>query len=307
MSIMNLTASYDFTLRQLQYIVAVADASSFRRAAEQCHVSQPSLSAQIAQIENVLGVRLFERDRRRVLLTAAGRDIVQRARETLVTVSDLSEAARRFVDPFSGTLRIGVIPTVSPYLLPGITPRLRAKFSRLRVSWVEEKTESLLHALDAGTLDAALLALGDKMGDLEHEILAKDEFVLAAPPDHRLAQQTAPASGRYLRNESVLLLDDGHCFRDQALAVCAKAGAKELEFRATSLTTLVQMVAGGTGITLLPALCVPTEVKRANLRIRKFVRPVPARTLALVWRKRSSMSSALRVLAGVIRDAYPVR
>jgi LysR family transcriptional regulator, hydrogen peroxide-inducible genes activator len=302
---MNLTAAHDFTLRQLQYIVAVADAASFRKAAEKCHVSQPSLSTQIAQIEHVLGVKLFERERRRVLLTGAGRDLVNRAREILVSVSDLSEAARRFVDPFAGTLRVGVIPTVSPYLLPKITPRLRARFDRLRVSWVEDKTETLLHALDTGTLDAALLALGDKMADLEQDVIAKDEFVLAAPPGHRLAQQTSPASGKYLRNESVLLLDDGHCFRDQALEVCAKAGAKELEFRATSLSTLVQMVAGGTGITLLPVLCVPTEVKRANLHIRKFVRPVPNRTLALVWRKRSSLGSVLRALAGVIREGYP--
>jgi len=303
---MSLTASHDFTLRQLQYVVAVADVTSFRKAAEQCHVSQPSLSAQIAQVESVLGVRLFERDRRGVLLTSAGRDLVNRAREILVNVSDLSDAARRFVDPFAGTLRIGVIPTVSPYLLPGITPKLRTKFERLRVSWVEDKTETLLHALNIGNLDAALLALGERMADFDHEVIAKDEFVLAAPPEHRLAQQTSPASGKYLRNESVLLLDDGHCFRDQALAVCGKAGAKELEFRATSLSTLVQMVAGGTGITLLPSLCVPTEVKRANLRIRKFVRPAPNRTLALVWRKRSSLGSALRALAAVIRDGYPV-
>src|SRR5262245_37197389 len=188
MSIVNLTASHDFTLRQLQYIVAVADASSFRKAAEQCHVSQPSLSAQIAQIENALGVKLFERDRRGVLLTAAGRDLVNRARETLVSASDLSEAARRFVDPFAGTLRIGVIPTVSPYLLPRITPRLRSRFDRLRVTWVEDKTETLLRSLDTGTLDAALLALGEKMGDLEREVIARDDFVLATPPEHRLAQ-----------------------------------------------------------------------------------------------------------------------
>src|SRR6185503_4769423 len=135
MTIMNLTTAHDFTLRQLQYIVAVADAVSFRKAAEQCNVSQPSLSAQIAQAEKALGVKLFERDRRRVLLTTAGRDLVSRAREILVGVCDLNDAARRFVDPFTGTLRIGVIPTVSPYLLPRITPRLRSKFERLRVSW----------------------------------------------------------------------------------------------------------------------------------------------------------------------------
>jgi LysR family transcriptional regulator, hydrogen peroxide-inducible genes activator len=300
---MNLTAAHNFTLRQLQYIVAVAEAASFRKAADQCNVSQPSLSSQIAQVENALGVKLFERDRKRVLLTTAGRELVARAREILISAHDLSDAARRFVDPFTGTLRIGVIPTVSPYLLPAITPRLRSKFERLRVSWVEDKTDALLQALERGTMDAAILALGAGMNDLEQEIIGRDEFVLASSKEHKLAGQSSPASRRHLNNENILLLDDGHCFRDQALEFCGAAGAKELEFRATSLSTLVQMVAGGAGVTLLPALCVGTETKRAALHIRKFTKPVPLRTLALVWRKRAPTEVVLKAVAATIKES----
>src|SRR5689334_10845674 len=147
------------SLRQLEYAVAVADTLSFRRAAEQCHVSQPSLSAQIAQLEGAIGVKLFERDRRRVLLTAGGRELIERARQVLVQAEDLVEAARRVGDPLSGTLRIGIIPTISPYLLPSVAPKLRKSFARLNIVWVEEKTDVLKQRLDAGVLDAAILAL----------------------------------------------------------------------------------------------------------------------------------------------------
>jgi LysR family transcriptional regulator, hydrogen peroxide-inducible genes activator len=304
---MNSFEAHDFTMRQLQYAVAVADLSSFRRAADLCHVSQPSLSSQIAQLESVLGVRLFERDRRRVLVTTAGSDVVERAREILLKVGDLTVSARRFVDPLTGVLRIGVIPTVSPYLLPRIASRLRARFHKLSISWTEDKTESLLKSLDAGTLDAALLALEADVGDVEREVIAKDPFVLAAPREHKLAKRVAPAARKHLRNENILLLDDGHCFRKQALEFCSASGVREREFRATSLSTLVQMVAGGLGITLLPSICLATEVKRAKLRVCRLAHPVPYRTLALVWRKRSPSGAALRSVAGVIRDAYPVK
>jgi len=298
---MNLTTLHDFTLRQLQYIVAVADAASFRKAAEQCNVSQPSLSAQIAQVENALGVKLFERDRRRVLLTVAGQDFVVRAREILINACDLSDAARRLADPFTGTIRIGVIPTVSPYLLPQATPRLRTKFERLRVSWVEDKTEVLLQGLRDGVLDGAVVALIAGMDDLDREVIGADEFVLASSPEHRLARQRSPATRKHLEGENILLLDDGHCFRDQALEFCGAAGAKELEFRATSLSTLVQMVSAGAGVTLLPSLCVPTESRRAALHIRRFAKPVPSRTLALVWRKRSPVGPLLKAIAKHLR------
>jgi LysR family transcriptional regulator, hydrogen peroxide-inducible genes activator len=298
-------ASHSFSLRQLQYAVAVAGSLSFRKAAEVCHVSQPSLSAQLAQLEDALGVRLFERDRRRVLVTAAGKELVERARRVLLEADDLIAAAKRAGDPLAGTLRIGVIPTISPYLLPSATPALRTAYPRLTTVWVEDKTASLVRSLDAGVLDAALLALEAEIGDVEHEVLADDPFVLATRPGDPLGEKSMPAKPSELRQASVLLLDDGHCFRDQALAYCSSAKARELEFRATSLPTLAQMVAGGAGVTLLPQLAVPTEAQRAGLRVRTFAAPVPHRTIALVWRKRSPFAPALRKLAATIREVYP--
>ena len=296
---------FSFSLRQLQYVVALAEALSFRRAAEKCHVSQPSLSAQLAQLEDALGVRIFERDRRRVLPTVAGQAVIERARRVLLEAGDLVDAAKRVADPLVGTMRIGVIPTVSPYLLPRLTPRVRRKFERLRIAWLEDKTDVLIANLHTGALDAALLALEADIGDVEREIIAKDPFFLVARPEHPLAKKASPASRADLRDADVLLLDDGHCMREQALDFCAKASARELEFRATSLSTLVQMVAGGAGVTLLPALAIPTETHRTDLRIRPFAAPAPARTIALVWRKSSPLGVALRQLAAVIRDAYP--
>lgn len=295
---------HPFTLRQLQYAVAVAESLSFRKAAERCHVSQPSLSAQLAQLEQALGVRLFERDRRRVLVTAAGRELVKRARLILRETDDLEELAHHSRDPFSGTLRIGVIPTISSYLLPRLTAALRKTYPRLTVLWVEDKTQILVQSLEGGMLDAALLALEANIGDVEREIIGSDPFVLATPVGHPLGAKTSPAMASELRDVSVLLLDDGHCFREQALAFCSGAKAHELEFRATSLSTLAQMVAGGTGVTLLPELAVAVEAKRAALSIRPFAQPAPKRTIALVWRRRSPLGSALRQLAMTIRGAY---
>lgn len=298
------TAPHAFTLRQLQYAVAVADTLSFRRAAETCHVSQPSLSSQLAELESALGVRLFERDRRRVLPTPAGAALVERARRILLATEDLADAARHAGDPLSGTLRIGVIPTVSPYLLPTVAPALRSAFPRLTTVWKEEKTDVLLARLRTGDLDAALLA--SKTGpDIAQAVIATDPFVLVASPSHALGRSASRASAKDLRGAGVLLLDDGHCFRDQALAFCGTHRAEELDFRATSLSTLVQMVAGGAGVTLLPSLSIATEARRANLRVRSFADPKPHRTIALVWRKGSPLEPALREIAEAVRTAYP--
>ncbi|WP_242345493.1 LysR substrate-binding domain-containing protein [Anaeromyxobacter terrae] len=294
-----------FTLRQLQYALAVAETLSFRRAAERCRVAQPSLSTQIAQLESALGVRLFERDRRRVLVTAAGETLLARMRRVLVEADDLAGAARAAGDPLAGTLRVGVIPTVSPYLLPRAAPALRAAYPRLGITWVEDKTEELVRRLEAGALDAALLALEAELGDVEHADIARDPFVLATPRDHPLGARAGPATAAELRGADVLLLDDGHCLRAQALDVCARARAHELEFRATSLPTLVQMVAGGAGVTLLPELSLAAETRRVDLRLRPFAAPAPHRTIALVWRRRSPLAPALQRLARTIRDAYP--
>ena len=296
-------APHAFSLRQLQYAVAVADARSFSEAAWRCRVSQPSLSAQIAQLEDALGTRLFERDRRRVLLTTAGEQIVARARVVLREVDDLADLAQRSTDPLASTVRLGVIPTVSPYLIPCIRPALRRAYPKLTLLWVEDKTQVLVAKLAAGEIDGALLALEAEIGDVEHEVVGYDPFVLAAPAGHALMVRKSPARISELRDENVLLLDDGHCFREQALAVCSGAKIHELEFRATSLPTLAQMVADGAGVTLLPQLAVATEAKRARLAVRPFAAPVPGRTIALVWRRRSPLGQALQRVAGTAREA----
>jgi LysR family hydrogen peroxide-inducible transcriptional activator len=298
-------APHPFTLRQLQYAAAVADTLSFHRAAARCRVSQPSLSAQLAQLEGALGVKLFERDRRRVLPTAAGARVLERARRLLISADDLLEEARRVGDPLAGRLRIGVIPTISPYLLPRLTPALRQAYPELTTLWIEDKTDTLVERLDAGELDAALLALEADIGALDHEVIARDPFVLATPPGHPLGTHRGPASASELSGTSMLLLDDGHCFREQALSFCERSDAQEMEFRATSLPTLAQMVAAGAGVTLLPMLSVDTEARPAGLRVRRFADPAPHRTIALVWRPSSPLATSLRQLAGAMRKAYP--
>jgi LysR family hydrogen peroxide-inducible transcriptional activator len=292
---------YPVTLRQLQYVVAVAEARSFRRAAEACAVSQPSLSAQLAEAERALGVRLFERDRRGVLVTGAGAVLLERARRLLLDADDLLEAARRHADPLAGTLRLGILPTVGPYLLPGGAPAVRAALPKLQVLWEEDRTAALVRKVAAGALEGALVAREADLGDLVHVELAADPFVLAAPPDHPLARDLGPLEVRALRGERVLLLDDGHCLREQALEVCARGRAEEAGYRATSLPTLVQMVAGGGGVTLLPRIAVETEAPRAGLVVRPFAAPVPRRTLVLAWRRGAAAEPALRAVAEALR------
>ena len=290
----------DLSLRQLQYVVAVADTLGFHKAAARCHVSQPTLSSQVQQLESVLGVRLFERDRRRVLVTSAGTDIVARARRVLVEVDDLIATATRLREPFAGTLRIGVIPTIAPYLLPEVMPKVSAKYPKLSLVFREEKTSDIVRELADGTLDAGLLALEADIGECAHAEIARDPFVAALPKGHPLARRKRLALSD-LENEHVLLLDEGHCFRDQALALCTKARASETSFRATSLATLAQMVSSGAGITLLPSLAVPVENRRGQLEIRPFVKPTPSRTIALVWRPRSPFAAVFMELAKTFR------
>jgi LysR family hydrogen peroxide-inducible transcriptional activator len=292
----------DISLRQLQYVVAVAETLGFRRAAERCAVSQPTLSAQIQQLEAVLGVKLFERDRSGVLLTSAGAEVVVRARRVLVETEDLLAVATRARDPFTGTFRIGVIPTVAPYFLPEVTQILARKYPHLRLVFREEKTETAVRDLWAGRLDAGLVALEADLGDLEHAEVMRDPFVVALPKGHPLTKKKKIAQAD-LDDQEVLLLEDGHCFRSQALALCAKAGAREMGLRATSLATLVQMVAGSAAVTLLPDLAVSVENRNAQLEIRPFSAPVPARTIALVWRPHSPFADAFRQTAATLRAA----
>jgi len=300
-------ASHPFTLRQLQYAVAVAQSLSFNKAADDCHVSQPSLSAQIAELENVLGVQLFERDRRQVLVTAAGQEIIDKARTVLRESESLLETARRYRDPLSGTLRLGVIPTISPYLLPSVAPALRETYPRLNIHWIEDKTHLLVRNLNSGVIDAAVLALEADIGEVEHEVIARDPFVLVAPAKNPLARGKAAAKPAELCDADVLLLEDEHCFGRQAFDFCSRVRARDLEFRATSLSTIVQMVLGGSGVTLLPGLAVSAEVRTKALRVRPFVDPAPGRTIGLIWRKRSPLAACLRQISATLRRAYPAK
>jgi len=294
---------HPFSLRQLQYAVAVAEARSFRRGAARCHVSQPALSAQIAQIEDACGIRLFERGAK-LTITAAGEEFLVRARALLAQADELADSAARGADPFDKTIRLGVIPTIAPYLLPEIAPALRARYPKLRIVWVEEKTPTLRARLEAGELDALIVAGESTLGDVAQATVGVDPFVLALPQGHRLARAQRAAKLDALSGERVMLLEDGHCFRDQALALCQQSGALEADLRATSLATLVQMVAGGAGVTLLPSLALEAENRGGALALRELAPPRAARTLVLAWRKTSPLATTFVPLAQTLAELH---
>jgi len=246
-------------------------------------------------------VTLFERDRRGVLLTAAGSELIERARAVLRHADDLVTKSQQFVDPLAGTLRVGLIPTISPYILAEVAPLLRKAFPRLTLVYREDKTSVLVDMLEQGGLDAAVLALEANLGDLVHEPIAEDPFMLAVARTHRLADRKKPVALSDLEGENVLLLDDGHCLREQALSFCQRAKAEELEFRATSLATLCQMVAGGAGVTLLPTLAVSIENRRGNFAVLPFSRPRPARHIVLAYRSATPSKETLVAVAATIR------
>jgi LysR family hydrogen peroxide-inducible transcriptional activator len=290
-------------LRDLHYLVALAEHRHFGRAAEACFVSQPTLSTQIRKLEDELGVTLVERTPRKVLLTDVGREIAERARAVLTEVDQIKGIARRACDPEAGTLRLGIFPTLAPYLLPHVVPMLREAFPRLELLLVEEKTEVVLERLREGRLDAGILALPIHEDSMHTEFLFEEPFLLAVPESHPLARRKQLRLTD-LANESLLLLEDGHCLRDQALDVCHLAGAGERTgFRATSLETLRQMVAANVGITLLPTLAVKPPVARvANVHLVEFHGHPPSRRIAMVWRKSSAMDSFLMRLADVFKQ-----
>ena len=291
------------TLRQLEYLVAVAEDLSFRAAAARCHVSQPALSEQIQLLEEQLGVRLLERDARRVSLTAAGAHLLDRARAVLTDVDTLVDAALGQGGPLTGPLSLGAIPTVAPYLLPGLLAALRKAHPKLRLTLRESQTSTLLDLLRGGRLDAALLALPVSAAGLASVPVCADPFLLAAPHGHRLAGK-GPVRLSELRREEVLLLEDGHCLRDQALELCGEAGAHEAaDVRATSLRTLTRLVAAGLGVTLLPAIA--RDEAGEGVVLREFREPAPKRTLGLCWRASSSRERDFLLLAEAARGALP--
>ena len=291
-------------LRDLSYLVAVAEHRHFGRAAEACFVSQPTLSTQIKKLERELGVELVERNPRQITLTAAGEQVAERARVILQETDNIRGIAHRAQDPESGDLRLGLFPTLAPYLLPHVVQPVHVRFPKLELLLVEEKTEVLLDQLREGRLDAAVLSLPIDDALLHEELLFEEDFLLAVPDDHRLAAATEPVPVGVLADENILLLGEGHCFRDQALAVCRMAGvAERTGFRATSLETLRQMVTAGVGVTLLPALAVQPPVPASeHLVLKRFAPPVPSRVIALYWRRTSVYSHLLPELARVMRQ-----
>jgi len=292
------------SIRQLESLVAIAEHGNFRRAATALGISQPALTAQIQAVEALLGVQVFERDRRSVLITPAGEDIVGRAREALVAIDAVNDAARRRGEPLVGPLRLGVIPTVAPYWLPALLPTVRAKFPRLELILREDQTARLLAQLGSGQLDVALLAI-PVPGDFTTAEVAYEAFVVAAQRGAAVMKKRGRIHDRDLDDETVLLLEDGHCLRDQALAVCNRGGAIEsMEVRGTSLPTLVQMVAGGLGITLLPEAAAAALVQpRGPIELASFAAPAPGRTLGLAWRTSSARLREFRVLAETMHAA----
>lgn len=293
------------TLRQLEYFAALAEHLSFRRAAEACFVSQPSLSAQVAQLEALLGLQLFERAHRCVRITPAGAELVAIARETLESADRLGQLARSFTAPLTGPLRLGAIPTVGPYLLPRVLPAVASAHPDLKLYLREDTTARLLEQLGDGRLDLLLLAIDLDLGDVHKLPLFSDPFVLAVPAEDELARREEACLSD-LEGRDVLLLDEGHCLRDQALPLCEAVGAEESSgFRASSLGTIAQMVASGLGVTLLPELAVQREAAAVpGLRIVPFDAAGPSRSVGLAWRSSSPRAEEFQTLARTLSSAY---
>lgn len=291
-------------LRDLRYLVALSEFKHFGRAAEASFISQPTLSAQIRKLEEELGVTLVERAPRNVMLTEVGREVAKRARLILNEVDEIKMLAKHTHDPEAGTVRLGLFPTLAPYLLPHVVPEITQRFPHIELLLVEEKTDLLLQQLREGQLDAAVLALPIHDDQLQVEFIFEEAFVLAVPKNHPFSQRQDLLKLSDLSSETLLLLEDGHCLRDQALDVCQLAGATEKPgFRATSLETLRQMVAANVGITLLPFLSVKPPIPQSdNIQLIAFQGEKPSRRIAMVWRKSSVIHDFLQKFTELFRE-----
>tara|TARA_Y100001934_G_scaffold274784_1_gene367866 strand:- start:133 stop:1056 length:924 start_codon:yes stop_codon:yes gene_type:complete len=296
------------SIKQLKYLVALAECGHFGRAAEACFITQPSLSAAINELENLLGAQLVERNKRQVLITPLGEEVVSRARSILQEVDELTTMAQAATEPLSGPIHIGVIPTIGPYLLPDVMTGIKSGFPKLQPFLREDQTSNLIKLLSAGKLDLALIALPIEEAWLEEFDLFEDQFVFACSPDNPLTHKPR-LEITDIKDEKLLLLEDGHCLRDQALEVCQKAGwSKSTDFQANSLSTLVQMVAAGVGSTLLPEMSLEVEARRPDLlKILPFENPVPIRRIGIVWRRSSARKREYRQLATYLRDRLTPR
>jgi LysR family hydrogen peroxide-inducible transcriptional activator len=291
----------DLKLKDLRYLVAVADERHFGRAAAHCFVSQPTLSAQLKKLEQDLGVQLIERAPNNVTLTPAGQEIVTRARRILEASDEVVQLAHSHRDPLAGKLRVALLPTIGPYLLPRVAPALRRALPRLELRLYEYQTAPLLEKLQAGALDLGILALPVEAPGCEARELYDEPFTVALPERHALAARKTLRVAD-LRGETLLLLEDGHCLRDQALEICSRVGTKDpQDFRATSLETLRHMVATGAGVTLLPQLASRGAWGNARgVAVRPFASPAPSRHVGALWRRSTARQAAIDAVCRVI-------
>ncbi|MFZ5717976.1 MAG: LysR substrate-binding domain-containing protein [Pseudomonadota bacterium] len=294
------------TIRQLQYLKLLAEHGAFGKAAEAAHVTQPTLSAGIQELERTLGGPVVDRARTGVILTPIGEEALRRATVILNEAEELVEAAKNVGQPLTGRFRLGVIPTIAPFLLPGALPLLKQRFPKLRLFLREDLTHRLIAELKAGRLDAALIALPFDVGGLEWAHVADDELMAALPADHPLARFKS-ASPEALERENMILLEDGHCLREHALATCRlnppRMASGEEPFAATSLPTLVQMVSSGLGVSFLPQMAVNAGLARsAHVEVRPIDADHPSREIVVAWRAGSNRRAEGRMLAEVLKE-----
>jgi LysR family hydrogen peroxide-inducible transcriptional activator len=289
------------SLRQLRYLAAIAQHEHFGRAAAACSVTQPALSMQIKELERELKVVLIERRRQGMQLTEEGREVARRAARIITDVRDLVDYAHHRNSTLSGPLHLGVIPSVAPYLLPPLLPPMRERYPDLELHLRETRTDQLLYELADGKLDLLVLALPVEEKDIETLVLFEDPFLLAIPSSRKLSGNVR-ATPELLAQDRLLLLEEGHCLRDQALAYCHLRQVEHLDtFGASSLSTIVQMVAHGLGVTLLPRLSLDVEARQRGIKLLRFADPAPARTLGLAWRATSPRRHEFLELAELIR------
>lgn len=287
-------------LRDLSYLVAVADLRSFVQAAKQCCISQPTLSTQIKKLEDTLGVKVFERSNKKVMPTELGEKIVASARRILHEVEHIKELADNAQDPMAGNFRLGAFPTLSTYVFPDLVPMIKQTLPNLRLILIEEKTDQLITQLKHGKIDAALLALPIHEDTLETITLFEDVFMLAVASDNPLAQK-ATIEEADLYHHQMLLLEEGHCLRGQALQICQLNNIEEQQdVRATGLETLRQMVRAGTGITFMPKIAI--HEPEDGICYIPFVEPAPTRTIGLVWRKTSVRKQLMETFTHLITE-----
>jgi LysR family hydrogen peroxide-inducible transcriptional activator len=285
------------TLRQLRYFDALVSHGHFGRAAEACAISQPALSMQIKEMEQALGGVLLERSARQVTLTKFGEELLQRIRDILRSVDELGDFARASRDRLAGRLRVGMIPTIAPYLLPKVIENLARLHPELDIHVRETLTPKLIKEVAEGRLDTAIVALPVSEPSLTEVALFRENFLLVRPGVH---EGTPVPSRESLREMKLLLLEEGHCFRDQALSFCNMQAPPREVLDASSLSTLVQMVGAGIGVTLIPEMAVAVETRSASVSVARFKNPQPSRTIGMVWRKSSPLARQLEQISEVV-------